>query len=80
MPKRWMRTATASATGFTILSTLRSLAMNALHLDGFWSISKRLAALAHAISGLPAWLGWLLLQRASLRDQAGCSANCSAAC
>jgi hypothetical protein len=41
-----------------ILATLRSLAMNALRLDGFWSITEGLAALAHDIRGLLAILGW----------------------
>jgi hypothetical protein len=44
--------------GVRIMSTLRSLAMNALRLDGFLSISEGLAALAHDIRGLLALLGW----------------------
>jgi hypothetical protein len=40
------------------MTTLRSLAMNALRLDGFWSITEGLAALAHDIRGVPALLGW----------------------
>ena len=44
--------------GVRILATLRSLAMNALRLDGFWSITEGLAALAHDIPGLLALLGW----------------------
>ena len=32
--------------GVQILATLRSLAMNALRLEGFWSITEGLAALA----------------------------------
>lgn len=40
------------------MATLRSLAMNALRLDGFWSITAGLAALAHDIPGLLALLGW----------------------
>jgi hypothetical protein len=32
--------------------------MNALRLDGFWSITEGLAALAHNIPGLLALLGW----------------------
>ncbi|MEB3260464.1 MAG: hypothetical protein VKP63_07560 [Cyanobacteriota bacterium] len=40
------------------MATLRSLAMNALRLDGFWSITEGLAALAHDIPGLLAVLGW----------------------
>jgi hypothetical protein len=35
-----------------ILATLRSLSMNALRLEGFWSITEGLAALAHDIPGL----------------------------
>lgn len=46
------------ANGVQILATLRSLAMNALRLDGFWSITEGLAALAHDIPGLLALLGW----------------------
>ena len=38
--------------------TLRSLAMNALLIDGFWSITEGLAALAHDIPGVLALLGW----------------------
>lgn len=37
--------------GVQILATLRSLAMNALRLDGFWSITEGLAARAHDIPG-----------------------------
>ncbi len=44
--------------GAQIMATLRSLAMNALRLDGFWSITEGLAALAHDIPGLLALLGW----------------------
>lgn len=44
--------------GVQILATLRSLAMNALRLAGFWSITEGLAALAHDIPGLLALLGW----------------------
>ena len=40
------------------MATLRSLAMNALRLDGYWSITEGLAALAHDIRGLLALLGW----------------------
>ena len=40
------------------MATLRSLAMNALRLDGYWSITEGLAALAHDISGLLALLSW----------------------
>ena len=41
-----------------IMATLRSLAMNALRLDGYWSITEGLAALAHDISDLLAQLSW----------------------
>ena len=44
--------------GVQNLATLRSLAMNALRLDGFWSIIEGIAALAHDIPGLLALLGW----------------------
>ena len=44
--------------GVQIMATLRSLAMNALRLDGFWSITEGLAALAHDIRGLLELLGW----------------------
>lgn len=37
--------------GVKILATLCILAMNALRLDGFWSITERLAALSHDIPG-----------------------------
>ena len=33
-------------------------AMNALRLDGFWSITEGLAALAHDIRGMLELLGW----------------------
>ena len=39
-------------------ATILSLAMNALRLDGFWSITEGLAALAHDIPGLLGLLGW----------------------
>jgi hypothetical protein len=41
-----------------IMATLRSLAMNALRLDGFWSITEDLTSLAHDIRGLLELLGW----------------------
>jgi len=44
--------------GVRIMATLRGLAMNALRLDDFWSITEGLAALAHDIRGLLALLGW----------------------
>jgi predicted transposase YbfD/YdcC len=50
--------------GVRILATLRSLAINALWLAGFWSITEGLAALAHDIRGLLALLGWRDLAQA----------------
>ncbi|QPN66421.1 hypothetical protein [Synechococcus sp. CBW1006] len=44
--------------GVQIMATLRSLTMDALHFDGFWSIIKDLAALSHDIKGLLPLLGW----------------------
>jgi hypothetical protein len=44
--------------GVQILATLRSLAINALRLDGIWSITEGNAALAHKIKGLLTLLGW----------------------
>jgi hypothetical protein len=44
--------------GVQILSILRSMAMNALRLDGFWSIAEGRAALSHDITGLLRLLGW----------------------
>ena len=44
--------------GVQILDTLRSLAINALRLDGIWSITEGIAALAHDIKGLLRLLGW----------------------
>ena len=44
--------------GVQILATLRSLAINALRLDGIWSITEGIAALAHDIKGMLRLLGW----------------------
>jgi predicted transposase YbfD/YdcC len=44
--------------GVQILATLRSLAINALRLDGIWSITEGIAALAHDIRGSLRLLGW----------------------
>jgi hypothetical protein len=44
--------------GVQILATRRSLAINALSLDGFWSITDGIAALAHDIKGLLRLMGW----------------------
>ena len=43
--------------GVQILATLRSMAINALRLDGIWSITEGIAALAHDIKGLLRLLG-----------------------
>jgi hypothetical protein len=48
----------AANNGVQILATLRSLAINALRLDGIWSITEGIAALAHDIKGLLMLLGW----------------------
>jgi predicted transposase YbfD/YdcC len=44
--------------GVQILATLRSLAINALRLEGIWSVTEGIAALAHDIKGLLQLLGW----------------------
>jgi len=44
--------------GVQILATLRSLAINALRLDGIWSITEGIAALARDIKGLLRLLRW----------------------
>jgi hypothetical protein len=44
--------------GVQILATLRSLAINAMRLSGFWSLTEGIAALAHDIKGLLMLLGW----------------------
>jgi hypothetical protein len=44
--------------GVQILATLRSLAINALRLEGIWSITEGIAALAHDIKDLLTLLGW----------------------
>ncbi len=44
--------------GVKILATLRSMVINALRLDGIWSMTEAIAALAHDIKGLLRLLGW----------------------
>jgi hypothetical protein len=44
--------------GVQILATLRSLAINALRLEGIRSITEGIAALADDIKGLLTLLGW----------------------
>ena len=43
--------------GVLILAKLPSLAVNALRLDGIWSITEGIAALAHDIEGMNRLLG-----------------------
>ena len=50
--------------GVQILATLRSMAINALRLEGIWSISEGIAALAHDIKGLLTLLGWRAMAQA----------------
>lgn len=44
--------------GVLILATLTSLAINVLRLDGIWSITEGIAALAHDIKGLLRLVVW----------------------
>ena len=44
--------------GVQILATLRSLAINALRLDGIWSMTEGIDGLAHDIKGLLRLMGW----------------------
>ena len=44
--------------GVQIQATLRRLAINALRLEGIWSITEGIAALAHDITGLLRLMGW----------------------
>jgi predicted transposase YbfD/YdcC len=44
--------------GVRILASLRSMAMDALRPEGFWSITEGLAALSHDIRELLTLLGW----------------------
>ena len=50
--------------GVQILATLRSMAINALRLEGIWSITDGIAALAHDIKGLLTLLGWRAMAQA----------------
>ena len=50
--------------GVQILATLRSMAINALRLEGIWSITEGIAALAHDIKGLLTLLGWRAMAQA----------------
>ena len=50
--------------GVQILATLRSMAINALRLEGIWSITEGIAALAHDIKGLLSLLGWRAMAQA----------------
>lgn len=44
--------------GVQILATLKSLAIKVLRLEGIWSITEGIAALAHHIKRLLHLLGW----------------------
>ncbi len=44
--------------GVGVMAALRSLAMDALRLGGYWSITHGIDALAHDIKGLLELLGW----------------------
>ena len=44
--------------GVQILAARRSMAINALRLEGIWSITEGIAALAHDIKDLLRLLGW----------------------
>ena len=46
------------ANGVQIMATFRNLAMNEVRLDGFWSTTEGLAAVAHDIKGILELLGW----------------------
>jgi len=50
--------------GVQILATLRSMAINALRLEGIWSITEGIAVLAHDIKGLLTLLGWRAMAQA----------------
>ena len=47
-----------------LVATLRSMAINALRLEGIWSITEGIAALAHDIKGLLTLLGWRAMAQA----------------
>lgn len=44
--------------GVQIVSMLPTMAINSLRLNGIWSVSEGIAALAHDIKGLLRLLGW----------------------
>jgi hypothetical protein len=46
------------ANGVQILASLRSLPINALRLDGIWSMTEGIAELAHDVKGLLKLMGW----------------------
>ena len=46
------------ANGVQILAMLRTMAINSLRLNGIWSVTEGIAALAHDIKGLLMLLGW----------------------
>ena len=44
--------------GVQIIAMLRTMAINSLRLNGIWSVTEGIAALAHDIKGLLRLLGW----------------------
>ncbi len=46
------------ANGVQIVAMLRTMAINSLRLNGIWSVTEGIAALAHDIKGLLMLLGW----------------------
>ncbi len=46
------------ANGVQIVAMLRTMAINSLRLNGIWSVTKGIAALAHDFKGLLMLLGW----------------------
>ncbi|MDP4738486.1 MAG: ISAs1 family transposase [Cyanobium sp. MAG_216] len=46
------------ANGVQIVAMLRTMAINSLRLNGIWSVTEGIAALAHDIKGLLRLLGW----------------------
>jgi len=44
--------------GVQIVAMLRTMAINSLRLNGIWSVTEGIAALAHDIKGLLMLLGW----------------------
>ena len=51
-------TATGKTNGVQIIAMLRTMAINSLRLNGIWSVTEGIAALAHDIKGLLMLTGW----------------------